>query len=463
MVGVVVDTQGKWGAPCVSVINTFYDRSCVPLGTRKPNTNDVGAYQQYLVQNFPTALTDGNLAPEAVATWRTILAAQPAGSVVVASIGFLTNLSGLLQSPPDTTSPLDGHALVAKAVSKLVVMGGGYPSGSEYNLMGDPTASAYVAQNWPTPIVFDGAEIGGSITSGTTLSTATPTTNPVRKAYELYSGVGAGRASWDLTCVLYAVRGGGSLFAEAGAGGHNVIAANGSNQWETSSTPSNQTYLVKTASDATIASVLDGLLIAPPKVIPDDAGCASADASPEKTDAEVDAGQDAARDAADAIDANAGLDAGRGKDAAEDAHPAASAPVSAAGCSCTTSAPPDRSLVLPWVLVGLATAAVRTVGSRRRRATSRSAYPSSDAASEGGGPVSAGGVVPVSVGGGVEVSVGVPLSVGGGVTLPSPMSDESSMLARPSSGIEPSAGGCALLGLLVQVPGVTLEPDSMTP
>jgi hypothetical protein len=49
-------------------------------------------------------------------------------SVVIASIGLLTNLAALLQSPPDKYSQLNGHALVAKKVKRLAVMGGSYPT-----------------------------------------------------------------------------------------------------------------------------------------------------------------------------------------------------------------------------------------------------------------------------------------------------------------------------------------------
>ena len=36
--------------------------------------------------------------------------------MVIASIGFATNLLALLRSPPDATSPLDGQALVRAKV-----------------------------------------------------------------------------------------------------------------------------------------------------------------------------------------------------------------------------------------------------------------------------------------------------------------------------------------------------------
>ena len=45
---------------------------------------------------------------------RKILSEQPDGSVSIAQVGFFTNLSRLLDSKPDKTSPLSGRELIAK-------------------------------------------------------------------------------------------------------------------------------------------------------------------------------------------------------------------------------------------------------------------------------------------------------------------------------------------------------------
>jgi inosine-uridine nucleoside N-ribohydrolase len=285
LLAIVVNTHSRWSAPCAGVLTQFYDRPAVPLGAIKPNTDDAGPYDELLVNMFPAPVVDGNKAPEAVATYRNVLANVPPQSVTIASIGFLTNLSALLQSTADASSPLDGRSLVAQSVAKLVVMGGGYPTGQEYNynFYNDPPSAAYVVESWPTPIVFSGSEVGTTIISGNTLDTSVPADNPVRVAYDAYVGSGAGRSSWDLTAVLYAVRGGGGLFAESGQGGTNAIAANGSNVWQPGDA-GNQSYLVKTASDAQIAAVLNQLLVQPPHLpppAPDPPTEAGADGSPE--------------------------------------------------------------------------------------------------------------------------------------------------------------------------------------
>jgi len=50
-------------------------------------------------------------------------------------------------------------------------------------------------------------DAGGDITTGETLSSTTPTFNPVRRAFELkwHQGPNIGRSSWDEVTTLYAI------------------------------------------------------------------------------------------------------------------------------------------------------------------------------------------------------------------------------------------------------------------
>ena len=49
---------------------------------------------------------------------RRVLAAAEDHSVVISSVGFLTNLADLLASPPDATSHLSGQQLVRRKVTR---------------------------------------------------------------------------------------------------------------------------------------------------------------------------------------------------------------------------------------------------------------------------------------------------------------------------------------------------------
>ena len=81
IVGIVVDTANPAGAVCVDVLNTYYGRLDIPIGTLKPHDASAPTpYQQALVSGFPHALKDGSDAPDAVTTYRRLLAAEASGS-----------------------------------------------------------------------------------------------------------------------------------------------------------------------------------------------------------------------------------------------------------------------------------------------------------------------------------------------------------------------------------------------
>src|SRR4051812_23762873 len=135
---------------CVAAVTSFYGFGSIPIGSAMPDDGSAAGGG-----GFATPCADlgpgSPPAPEpAVDVDRRALASQPDGSVVIASVGFLGNLSALLNSPADATSPLTGRALIAKKVRSLVVMGGGYPhDGGESNFSGDPASAQDVAAHWP--------------------------------------------------------------------------------------------------------------------------------------------------------------------------------------------------------------------------------------------------------------------------------------------------------------------------
>lgn len=266
LLGVMVDTPSRWAAPAAAAINTYYGHGSVPVGALKPvDDSTFGArdYARTLATSFPNSLADGSRAPDAVTLYRQLLAGQPDRSVTVAAIGFETNLSRLLTSPPDRFSPLTGHDLVARKVKQVVMMGGGYPTGAEFNFTRAPEAARTVVNRWPARVVFSGGEVGATILTGEPLHSRTPASNPVRRAYELYVGPGRNRPSWDLTAVYVAVRGTDGLFALAGAQGSNTVGPTGTNAW--SRMPDkDQNYLMLAIAPARIAAALDQLLISAP-------------------------------------------------------------------------------------------------------------------------------------------------------------------------------------------------------
>ena len=208
---------------CVAAIAQFYNSGDVPIGTDMPNNGTSKSSPDWAGPCAARAASGTPVPGSAVAMYRKALAAQADGSVVMASVGYLKNLSDLLNSPADSFSPLSGRDLIAKKVKRLVVMGGGYPSRSgETNLSGNPAAAQNVAANWPTKVVWSGYEVGDNIHTGQTICNVHPSTSPVRVAYQAFVGCGNWIYSYDLTAVYHAVRPANGNMTETGPG-TNVI------------------------------------------------------------------------------------------------------------------------------------------------------------------------------------------------------------------------------------------------
>jgi inosine-uridine nucleoside N-ribohydrolase len=196
LVGVILDTSSEYGAGCAAAVDTYFGHPNVPIGITYPVNTDSSAWHNYNLacSQFPQTLNYASI-PTALSVYRRTLAAQPDWSVVIAATGFEGRLSELLNSPPDSYSSLSGHDLIARKVKMLVAMGGGYPTWiTEHNFADDPASAINLATHWPTKVVYSGYEVGASVTTGQTLSSTTPTSSPVRKAYEIFTG---GPNNWD--------------------------------------------------------------------------------------------------------------------------------------------------------------------------------------------------------------------------------------------------------------------------
>ena len=226
----------EFSIPCIDVINHYYGRSDIPLGAPKKGVNIGDKHDEKwpnaLAAKFPHKIKSTSSAPNAVETYRRILAAEPDSSVVIVTVGFLTNLSDLLQSPADQYSDLNGKQLVQKKVNRLVSMAGFFPEGREFNVFCDSTASKFVFAEWPTRIILSGFEIGSKIHTGKQLISSRIQNTPAKETFSicLRQGDFEGRQSWDQTAVLVAVRGTEKYFNTVK--GRIIVASGGSNTWQ---------------------------------------------------------------------------------------------------------------------------------------------------------------------------------------------------------------------------------------
>ena len=100
----------RLAAPFVDAVNTFYGRGDIPIGVvGQGGVVEKSSFLSLVEEKdaadrfrYPHDLISGRSAPGATAVLRKTLAAQPDDSVVIAQVGFSTNLARLLDSPATT-------------------------------------------------------------------------------------------------------------------------------------------------------------------------------------------------------------------------------------------------------------------------------------------------------------------------------------------------------------------------
>jgi len=201
--------------PCIDAINTWYGRPDLPVGV--PKGQGVGRKSKYaagIAKAFPHDLT---AAADAAKLYREILLREPDRSVVIVTVGYLTNLADLLRLPAEGDLPA-GADVVRRKVRLWACMGGnfvGKPAHDDVKLTNnnftvEKAGAHFAVWNWPGPVMFVGREIG-SVPSGLKAGARLkdlPEHHPVRLGYQLYfGGEPKDRHVADQTAVLFAVRG----------------------------------------------------------------------------------------------------------------------------------------------------------------------------------------------------------------------------------------------------------------
>ncbi len=283
----VVSVRDPASAATVDAINTYHRRPGLPIGmVRGAGVLEKSTYASRIAAEFPHrfkgagdsgASIDAAAIPDATLVYRDVLEKQPDRSVVIVTVGYVTNLRTLLELPASEGHP-SGLDLIRAKVAKWVCMGGnfvGEPARDDLklgnvNFQRDPVSALRVIRDWPGTVEFVGREIG-SVPSGLAIGKSlsqTPPGNPVRRSYEHYfKGTAKNRHVADLVTVLYAVRGlrdywdmapRGRMDLQPGMTFEWLPAADGT-----------QAYLKKKKvngqpNDRAIEAVLDALMIRPP-------------------------------------------------------------------------------------------------------------------------------------------------------------------------------------------------------
>jgi inosine-uridine nucleoside N-ribohydrolase/lysophospholipase L1-like esterase len=255
-------------AAVLNLFNTYFHRPEIPIGVPEGSgveQRDRQHWTDSILSKYPHAVVRNSDVPGAVGLYRKILSGQKDHSVVVITVGFLTNLSGLLQSGPDEYSPETGEELVRRKVKQLVSMAGSFPAGKEFNIFRDAEAARYVFSHWPGTILYSGFEIGKKIKCGLPLvGNAQIQNSPVKDVFRisipLSAEDSAGRMSWDETAVLVGIGGYKPYYGVKP--GRIRVAEDGSNTWEDGE--KGQFHLVEASPVTAVRDVIDGLMMHQP-------------------------------------------------------------------------------------------------------------------------------------------------------------------------------------------------------
>ncbi len=259
LLAVTISVDHEQAAPFVDAVNSFYGRGDIPIGVvGQGGVVEKSAFLSLVEEKdadgrvrYPHDLLSGRTAPSATAVLRKTLAAQPDHSVVVAQVGFSTNLARLLDSPADEHSSMTGVELVKSKVQLLSLMAGafrpieGNHRYGEYNIVKDVKSAQTLAERWPTAMVYSGFEIG--------IALPYPATSierdyryvphhPLAEAYITRNPPPHNRPTWDLTSVLVAVLGDRGYF-DLSPNGKATIGQDGSTRFVESS-QGNHRYLI---------------------------------------------------------------------------------------------------------------------------------------------------------------------------------------------------------------------------
>ena len=272
ILAMIANSANPLSAPTLKLFADYTGHPQTPIGAnqsdepanalcKKDECNE-SKWTEKLIARFDPGDTRSHY-PDCVAVYRHALAQQPKHSVAIVETGFATCLNQLLASPADATSPLSGAELVKQKVKLLSVMGGKYPTGTEWNFECDAPGfhklfAQWTRQNGYPPVYLNGFANGLYILAGAP-ATASPMVNPTRYALQLAET--DQRPTWDMLSALFAIRGlayeGTAYFTQSVPGTLTVDATTGADTWS-ATTDSGHYVLTNAASNEAFSALFDG-------------------------------------------------------------------------------------------------------------------------------------------------------------------------------------------------------------
>ena len=262
----------KYAVSAIDAVNTYYGNPNIPIALRNAEPHETAwNHTKIIAENHPFDATPENV-PKTTKYYRKLLSENDDNSIIVVTVGPLSNIMELLDSEPDQYSELNGFDLVHAKVKEFVIMGGQYPSGeSEWNFNGDmPGVTKNVLSKLNVPITFSGFEVGEAIRTGEVFKNLEKSSPLYLGFYHFgkhapwmkdqFKGEIFDNATFDQTAVLYAVRGGIGEYWTKVSNGRCIPDDTGGNTWKQDSN-SNHSYLVLKMSPEALETELETFML----------------------------------------------------------------------------------------------------------------------------------------------------------------------------------------------------------
>ena len=279
LLGIVHNTGFYYGIGGVDTINNYYNRdynkSLLNLGaytgqwgSSQQSQNNQNRYTTTIENDYPSSIQNYDQVSSAVDSYTKMLSSASDSSVVIASIGELTNLRDIIKANKE---------LFIQKVKLIYYMDGSYNFGcgdsdgtgwSPY--MGSTNdcygSAQYVIENIPSSIKQVFTLNGGNILTGGRYNNGCGQ-GPVKEAYQIWTNDGS-RSSWDPITVYLSVMGDNSLYSSLQSG-TNYVDYYGNENFDTENITNNQ-YHVWTDNNhnGDITRILDNALCAAPCLAP---------------------------------------------------------------------------------------------------------------------------------------------------------------------------------------------------
>ncbi len=244
---------------CMLATNAYYGREDIPVGRVRAGDrhNRTSKYAQAVAKEF--GYDKSKKVWDAVELYRKVLSEQPDYSVVIVTVGFLTNINHLLKSGPDEYSKLNGVELVRRKALRWVAMGGKLPEGMVDTNFATDGLSKDAVDNWPRPLLVVPIKIGSNIHTGKRLVNL-PDHHPIRFAYRIASGrEPSSHNSYDAATVLVAVRD-PTLYFGVEKRGSLHFTTGSKYTWDYSRKNDNHSYVTPKNGFAEVEAIIEDLM-----------------------------------------------------------------------------------------------------------------------------------------------------------------------------------------------------------